>query len=107
VAAFEAILTEDVRAVSDGAGEYHAARKPIVGRRRVATFYRNIAGRRAPGTQVDIRMLNGLPALMVRFGGGRPGEGATSAVCVGVADDGRIRRLHTVLATRKLTALGT
>ena len=43
----EALLGADVRALSDGGGEFHAARVPIVGPRKVALFYTRIAARRA------------------------------------------------------------
>jgi RNA polymerase sigma-70 factor (ECF subfamily) len=104
VAAVESILTGDVRALSDGAGEFHAARKPLVGRQRVALFYSRIAARR-PAASVDVRMLNGLPALVIEFGDGLPREARRIVVRVEVDDDGRIREIDSVLATRKLAAV--
>jgi RNA polymerase sigma-70 factor (ECF subfamily) len=104
VAAMEALLTEDVRAVSDGGGEFHAARVPVIGRRKVASFYTKIAARR-PVLASELRMLNGLPAVVAELGGGRPGEASRIVIRVDVADDGRIRRLDTVLTSRKLTAI--
>src|SRR5262245_5390818 len=103
--AVEALLVEDVRTVNDGAGEVHAARKPVVGRARVARFYTNIATRSPGEVAVDIRLLNGLPALVIARGGGQAGTAARFIVRCDLAADGRIRQLHAVLATRKLTAV--
>jgi RNA polymerase sigma-70 factor (ECF subfamily) len=104
-AGMEALLTEDVLALSDGAGEFLAARVPVVGRARVARFYTGIATRRA-AERTEVRMLNGLPALVVEFAAGLPREARRIVLHVGLAADGRIRAIHTVLATRKLTAVG-
>src|SRR5262245_14601045 len=62
--AVEALLVEDVRTVNDGAGEVHAARRPVIGRERVARFYTNIASRTPGAADVEFRTLNGLPALV-------------------------------------------
>lgn len=105
VGAVEALLAEGVEARSDGGGEFFAARVPIVGRARVARFYRSIVHRRAAGTRVETRMLNGLPALVTEFGHGVPGEAARVVTSVQVDEAGRITAIHTVLATRKLTAV--
>ena len=43
ISAIEALLSEDVLSLSDGAGEFHAARVPIIGRARVTRFYANIS----------------------------------------------------------------
>ncbi len=40
-AAIESLLAADVHALSDGAGEFFAARVPIIGRERVMRFYIN------------------------------------------------------------------
>jgi RNA polymerase sigma-70 factor (ECF subfamily) len=103
-AGMEALLTEDVRALSDGGGEFHAARVPVVGRRKVAVFYTRIAERR-PALHSELRMLNGLPALVTELGGGVPGEATRVVMRADVAPDGRIRHLDTVLASRKMTAI--
>jgi len=102
--AIEALLAEPVRALSDGGGEVHAARVPVVGRAKVARFYANIARRRSPDTRFAVRMLNGLPALVITFGTGG-GEPRSIVTRLDVDDDGRIVNLHSVLARRKLTAV--
>jgi RNA polymerase sigma factor (sigma-70 family) len=104
VAGLESLLADDVRAVSDSGGEFHAARVPVVGPRKVARFYSRIGERRTVARSA-IRVLNGLPALVVEFADGRPGEAERIVIEVGLARDGRIRALDTVLASRKLTAV--
>jgi RNA polymerase sigma-70 factor (ECF subfamily) len=105
--AVEALLAEDVRAVSDGAGEVHAARVPVVGRRRVAHFYAKISSRRAPESRFEMRMLNGLPAVVAELGapGTLPGEARRMVLRVDVDGEGRITAIHTVLARAKLVAI--
>lgn len=103
--AVEELLADDVRAVSDGAGEFHAARVPVVGRGKVARFYAKIAARRSPEARSEIRVLNGLPALVSEMGGTLPGEAVRMVLRVEVDADGRIVRLHAILASRKLTAV--
>jgi len=103
--AIEALLAEPVRALSDGGGEVHAARVPVVGRAKVARFYANIARRRSPDTRFEVRMLNGLPALVITFAAG-DGDAARAIVTrLDVDREGRIEALHSVLARRKLTAV--
>ena len=103
-AAMEQLLTADVRATSDGGGEFHAARVPVLGPKKVARFYTSIAARRGI-VRSDMRLLNGLPALVVEFGDDRPGEASRIVARLDVGPDGRIHRLDTILASRKLSAI--
>lgn len=97
VADVEALLSDSVRALSDGGGEFHAARKPVVGRAKVARYCVNISRRGA--ARSTIRMLNGLPALVSTVGP------IVIATRIDLDGDGKIRALHSVLATRKMTAI--
>ena len=103
-AAMEALLGADVRAMSDGGGEFHAARVPIVGPKKVALFYTRIAARRAVAHS-EVRMLNGLPGLVVEFADAPVREARRIVVRLDVGPDGRIARLDTVLASCKMTAI--
>ena len=100
----EALLGADVRALSDGGGEFHAARVPIVGAKKIALFYTRIAARR-PVRLSEVRMLNGLPGLVVEFDDRPPREATRIVVRLDVAPDGRIRRIDSVLASCKMTAI--
>jgi RNA polymerase sigma-70 factor (ECF subfamily) len=105
ISAIEALLSEDVLSLSDGAGEFHAARVPIIGRERVTRFYANISGRRVAAVTADIRLLNGLPAVVAEFSHGLPGEPPRTVLICNVRSDGQIQALHAVVATQKLTAV--
>lgn len=105
VPAVEAMLAESVRAYSDGGGEFYAARVPVVGRAKVARFFGNISRRRGPLAGAAFRMLNGLPALVVEFMHETTGEARWFVTRLDIDLDGRITALHSVLASRKLTAV--
>jgi len=101
----EAVLAPDVTTLTDGGGEFHAARKLVVGRDRVARFYRRLAEQRAPDQRMAVCMLNGFPALVCDFGSLKTGYARRGVIRVDVGDDGLVRCVHSVLATRKLTAV--
>jgi RNA polymerase sigma-70 factor (ECF subfamily) len=101
----QALLTADVRSLSDGGGEFVAARKPVIGREKVTRFFAALGGRRITGVRLDIRLLNGLPAFVIEFTAPRPREAARLVMGCELAANGRIKVLHSVLASRKLTAV--
>jgi RNA polymerase sigma factor (sigma-70 family) len=103
--AAEALLASSVHALSDGGGEFFAARVPLLGPERVARFYTKIATRRVPGLVVDVQMLNGLPALVVEAPTGHPGEAPRFVTRLDVDAGDRIVAVHSVLATGKLVAV--
>ncbi len=106
VAAVEKLLADSVRALSDGAGRYLAARVPIVGAAKVARFHVNISRNGRP-LRVELRMLNGLPALL----GVDPladvdkREAPRFVVMCDLDAEGRIAGLYSVLADEKLARL--
>jgi RNA polymerase sigma-70 factor (ECF subfamily) len=106
VPAVEAMLAESVRAYSDGGGEFFAARVPVVGRAKVTRFFTNISRRRGALANATMRMLNGLPAMVIEFAHEATGEARRFAMRLDLDADGRITTLQSVLASRKLTALG-
>jgi len=103
-AKLESLLAVDVRLVSDGGGEFLAARKPIIGRDKILRFYMKAIENSRPIT-VAVQMFNGLPAIVMEFTNGKP----RSAPCVVqqcvVNPDGQIIAVYAVLASRKLTAV--
>lgn len=101
----EKMLASSVRMESDGAGEFFAARVPVIGAGRVIKFYRNVLTRHAGGMAVVLREANGLPALFMRYGDPRPRHTERLVTSVTLDRDGRIERIYAVLASRKLTAL--
>ncbi|WP_257459323.1 sigma-70 family RNA polymerase sigma factor [Archangium lipolyticum] len=102
VAAAEALLAEPVRALSDGGGEFYAAKVPVVGVRRVALLYRRLMELRGPADAVELRMFNGLPAVVAEWRNCEPRNAARIVMRVETGPDGRITEVHSVLASRKL-----
>jgi RNA polymerase sigma-70 factor (ECF subfamily) len=99
LAALEGLLAEDVVLWSDGGAARRAARRPVVGRDRVARFVANVAQRVPVEGTFEYVHLNGEPAVIVR-NEARPVM--TMAVEVG---DGAIRAIHTVINPDKLRHL--
>lgn len=104
VAAAEAMLSEDVRALTDGGGQVRAAHVPVVGVKRVMNFLRRLLELRGPPTAVEVQTLNGLPALVSLFPpvAEDPMLASRSVLRVELGADGRITQLHAILADRKL-----
>jgi RNA polymerase sigma-70 factor (ECF subfamily) len=103
-ASAERLLASSVTALSDGGGEFFAARVPVVGRERVLKFYGNVVQRRGD-TVSRVALVNGLPALVSEFRHEIPRQATRLVTCFTVDDDGRIDRIYSILATRKLTAV--
>ncbi|QAT83313.1 ECF subfamily RNA polymerase sigma factor [Corallococcus coralloides] len=103
VAAAEALLASDVRALSDGGGKVRAALVPIVGPQRVILFLRRLMEMRGPPVAWEERMLNGLPAVVAVFHpGADPMLALHMVLRVDLDSSGRIHALHSVLVDRKL-----
>lgn len=100
----ERLLAQDARAVSDGGGEFFAARAPIVGREKIALFYKNTAKFRS-AFQVKPLILNGWPGIFIENPTAAPGFAPALAFLVELNEAGQVQRLYTVLASRKLRAL--
>ncbi len=105
VAAVEAQLAEDVVALNDGGGEFFAARRPVVGASRVARLNLGIKRMGPAVSRWEIRLLNGLPALVGERDEASAKDAPRFVLRVDIDAAGKIAALHTVLATRKLTAL--
>ena len=105
VAGVEALLAGDVRALSDGGGEFKAARSPLRGRAKVAKFYVSITGLRPAGSAAELRMLNGMPTLVVRSPQATGGIAPLVALQVAIDDQGLITHVHSLLATAKVARL--
>jgi RNA polymerase sigma-70 factor (ECF subfamily) len=99
----EALLCEDVRSVTDAGGEFNALRKPAVGPASVARFHLRVARRRGKNARLRFCLVNGLPAVAIEFRDGRPRGAPRVLMRCELAEDGRIRQIHSVLATRKLS----
>ncbi|HTE49669.1 MAG TPA: sigma-70 family RNA polymerase sigma factor [Kofleriaceae bacterium] len=105
-AAIERLLAADVRALSDGGGEFLAARVPLLGPHRVAHAFARLAARRADaGPRVELRSVNGMPALVVEDARPPRRWGPRWILQVEIGDDGLIRAVHSIVASAKMAAL--
>jgi RNA polymerase sigma-70 factor (ECF subfamily) len=101
----EALLAEGVVALSDGAGEFFAARVPVRGPTRVARFFSTVTRKRAHTARSEFRMVNGVPALVSDFEGDPRGAPPRMVLVPRIDRTGRIVALYAIVATRKLTAV--
>lgn len=97
--ALVATLAEDVTVWSDGGGKVTAARKPVVGREKVASFLLHLMTLAPAGTTFRQAPVNGQPGLVV-YADGRPFD----VVSFDVAD-GAIRAIYVVVNPDKLRAV--
>jgi hypothetical protein len=104
VAAVEAMLAHDARAVSDSGGEFHSNRVPVVGRAKVAALLVGVVKGLGRLRRSEVRFLNGQPALVAEREP-KPGYGPRRVTQLSFDDRGQIASVYTVLATRKLTAI--
>ncbi|HYB99138.1 MAG TPA: sigma-70 family RNA polymerase sigma factor [Candidatus Limnocylindrales bacterium] len=106
VEAIEGLLSEEARAYSDGGGEFYAALNPIFGAHNVARLYLGLFHKFHSASDYSVRMYNGLPAILVKVQA-PPYERLARQFLIQLepGPDGRIRRMYSVLASRKLTAV--
>jgi RNA polymerase sigma-70 factor (ECF subfamily) len=105
VPAIESMLSDGVRSMSDGGGEFSAARNVIVGRERVLRFLVGLASKYGALAAVQMRILNGLPAVVVDVPPSSERFAPRFVLRIDLGCDGRIEEVHAILATRKLTAV--
>lgn len=106
VAGVENLLALDARQLSDGGGEFLAARVPIVGREKVVLFNSRISRQRElVEMNFGWRMVNGMPAVIFEFAGRIEHYAPRHLTLCELNDEGKISRIYNVLATRKLTAI--
>jgi RNA polymerase sigma-70 factor (ECF subfamily) len=100
-----ALLTASARAVTDGGREYTALHRPLVGRQAVLTLHLRVAQRRGAGARVEFRLINGLPAVIIEYASASKRQAPRAVLRCELDANGHIRELHTILASRKLTAI--
>jgi RNA polymerase sigma factor (sigma-70 family) len=103
-ARLEQLLASDVVTLSDGGGVTSAALNPIRGRDKVLRLILGISAKRTTA-RFDFRLLNGLPAVIVEDVDSVPPDAQRFTLHFEVDESGLIRRLHAVLAPRKLIAV--
>jgi len=98
-----AMLAEDATTTTDSAGKYTAARVVIHGRAKVAMFWTKVA--QHDNARMELRMLNGLPALVVSIEGAPANIAPRLTLHLSVGADGLVSQVHAVLAPPKLVRL--
>lgn len=100
------LLATGVVSLSDGGGEFFAARVPVVGREKVALFLEKLfrAAGAFPGATRAVE-LNGTFGFAVEREGVPPGFARRLAMLFQLDEEGLIERVYFVLASRKLRAL--
>lgn len=105
VAGAEALLAGEVRQLSDGGGEFVAARVPIIGREKVLLFTSRVVAHGVGHVRYEMRMFNGMPALVTELIQPVDKYAPRTVTLYNLDADGRINQIHSVLATRKLAAV--
>ena len=104
-AGVESLLAEDAAAVSDGGGEFAGARRVVRGRANVAAFFVGLTRKAGQARRVAPGTFNGLPAVVIDVEGGKTGWAPRVVLQCELDGAGRIRRVYSSMATRKLTAV--
>lgn len=99
LAGLEELLAADVELISDGGGQVSAARRPVLGARKVAAFLVGVSRKLEPGFEVLAAELNGVPSLLLLR------DGAVTSVVQVVPAGGRVQQLLIVQAPAKLARL--
>jgi RNA polymerase sigma factor (sigma-70 family) len=99
IAVLETLLTRDAISYSDGNGARQVSKFPVVGRERVAKFYRAFAPRFWPGVDVEFGTANGGPAAFLSR------DGRLFAVCIVTTTPDGIAEVMWQLNGAKLTAV--
>jgi len=105
VRGIEQMLTDDVKAITDGGGEFSASLIPIVGAAAVARFFVRLAASRGGRVTIAIRSINLFPTAVLEFEapmGRRPRRLALSA---DVDANGLITSVRVIASAKKLAHL--
>ncbi|MBW3633937.1 MAG: RNA polymerase sigma-70 factor [Chloroflexi bacterium] len=94
-------LTHDATVFSDGGGKVNAARKPVVGREKVALFLTNLARRASEETRFRVEPINGQPGIVTLVDGV-----VRNVVTFDFADSG-IRTIYIVVNPDKLRTVAS
>jgi RNA polymerase sigma-70 factor (ECF subfamily) len=103
VAGMEALLAEDVVTLNDTNGRYPAAGVAVVGANKVARFHAGIANLREQLPRIEVRWLNGAPAVIGSYDEPVTDRFAPAFITLGELDEqGRIRRIFTLINPDKI-----
>jgi len=102
-----ACLAEDVRSVADSGGSYRSQTRPVEGKESVARLWSGLVTRGGGGRAAafELRLLNGLPGLMIRFELAHPRDSPRSCLSIDIDAQGQIACIYVVSAPSKLVGL--
>jgi RNA polymerase sigma-70 factor (ECF subfamily) len=100
-----ACLAEDARVTTDGGGHYRAARRPVLGREKVARFFVGVLAHSGPPLAVELRWINGRPGIVSCVAARHPRDAPRSCLTFDLDADGMVVDVHIVSAPDKLGAL--
>jgi RNA polymerase sigma-70 factor (ECF subfamily) len=103
-AGLESLLNPSAITINDTGGDYRAARRIVRGSSRVARLYIGIT-KKQPIGRLDIRWLNGLPALIIEVLEPAPRVAPRMVFRCDLGPDGLIEQVHAVLARGKLRGI--
>ena len=105
VARVAACLAEDARMTSDGGGQYRAARKPVLGREKVARFFVGVLSHGGPPGAVELCWLNGRPGVVTHVPTQHPRDAPRTCMTFDLDASGQLLDIHIVSAPEKLGAV--
>jgi RNA polymerase sigma-70 factor (ECF subfamily) len=98
------LLSTNVRSLSDGGGEFFAAKIPVVGREKVATFLINIfKGAEKFSVESRATEMNGMFGLWTKVADPPSYVAPRVAMLFEANEEDQIDQIYFVLASRKLT----
>jgi RNA polymerase sigma-70 factor (ECF subfamily) len=99
------LLAANVVSISDGGGEFFAAKIPVAGREKVALFLSNLLRTTSAfASKTKIVEANGLFSVVTERENVPPGVAENVVSLFQLNDEGLIERIYFVMASRKLTA---
>ncbi|MBX7117288.1 MAG: sigma-70 family RNA polymerase sigma factor [Myxococcaceae bacterium] len=99
------LMASDAQAISDGGGEFLAARVVVHGAERIAKLYLHLAEHRGLPVTAEIRRLSGRAALVATLAEGGPNDARQFVLSLEVGKSGRITHVLSFMATRALAAV--
>jgi RNA polymerase sigma-70 factor (ECF subfamily) len=103
----EQMLTDDVKATTDGGGEFTASLIPIVGAVAVARFFARLAASRDGRVTVAVRSINLFPTAVLEFEAPKGRRPRRLALSVDVDASGLIAAVRVIASSEKLAHLAS
>jgi hypothetical protein len=105
VLGIERMLAADVRAVTDGGGEFTASRRPIVGPASVARLFVRLNTSRTTSVRVRMVDVNGFPAVLFEFDAPMGHRPPRLVLAADLNAKGLISGFWAIVNPRRLTAV--